>query len=206
MSEAPFRILMVCTGNICRSPMMERIMRDSISRRGSGQDILIASAGTWAHPGEPMQPFAAATLTERDVDAGNFTATPITEDLVRSADLVITAAREHRSHVVGLVPGALRRTFTLLELARVATSPKVVTPTATTPSEAASTAAPLHQRVAWAAQMRGSVSRHEDNVDDLEDPLGAPLSDYRQRADLIIAAVDQIVPFLMVEGSAEEAR
>ncbi|MCZ3385450.1 MAG: hypothetical protein LH630_00405 [Actinomycetia bacterium] len=191
---------MVCTGNICRSPMMERIMRDAVARGGGHMVIHTSSAGTWARNGEPMQPFAAATLTEQHVDASGFRAIRLTEDLVRPCDLVITATREHRSHVVGLVPGVVRRTFTLLELARVATSSSVPARL-----EAPGTAEHLRASVAWAAQLRGSVSRREESVDDLDDPLGTPLEVYRERAEAITRAVEQIVPFLMGERGATAA-
>ena len=108
---------------------------------------------------------------------------------------MITATSEHRSHVVGLVPGAVRRTFTLLELARIASSAPAPLGR-TRPADAGWLCA---DAVAWAAQMRGSVSRHEDSVDDLDDPLGAPLEVYRERADAIDHAVEQIVPFLIGE-------
>jgi len=194
VSVTPLRVVMVCTGNICRSPMMERILQDSFDRRGAGDDVVVTSAGTWANPGESMQPFAAAMLTQHGVGAAHFGATALTEELVRSSDLVVTAAREHRSRVVGLVPGAVRRTFTLLELARIAsTAPAPPLP------ESAGLAARVRQTVAWAAQMRGSVSRHEESADDLDDPLGAPLDIYRERAEAIATAVEQIVPFLIGE-------
>jgi protein-tyrosine phosphatase len=138
-----------------------------------------------------MTAFAAATLTDHGLDAGGFHATPLTEALITAADLVVTATREHRAHVVGLVPGAVRRTFTLLELARIASS-------APPPPESETGAgrARLRDAVAWAAQMRGSVPRPADGADDLDDPLGAPLEDYRARAETITGAVEQIVPFL----------
>ena len=138
-----------------------------------------------------MQPFAAETLRERGVEAGGFAATQLTEELVRESDLVVTATREHRSLVVGLVPGAVRRTFTLLELARIASSAPASGPIGD--------ASAVRQAVAWAAQMRGAVSRCEDSVDDLDDPLGATLGVYRERADAIDNAVEQIVPFLIGE-------
>jgi len=196
----PLRVLMVCTGNICRSPMMERMLRAALDQRGASDEVSVASAGTWAQAGEPMQPFAGKTLNELGVDAAGFVATPLTEELVRSSDLVITATREHRAHVVGLVPGAVRRTFTLLELARIAS-------TAPSPpeSESAGDTARFHEIVAWAAQMRGTVSRSEDKFDDLDDPLGAPLAVYRERAEMIASAVEQIAPFLIGEPRDTEA-
>lgn len=200
MSDTPFQVLMVCTGNICRSPMMERILQQAFDRRGAGGEVVVRSAGTWAHSGEPMQPFATDTLTERGVDAEGFSATSLSEELVRSSDLVVTATREHRSQVVGLCPGAVRRTFTLFELARVAatapTSPHL---------DLTDTVERVRQRVAWAARMRGSVSRDEDSVDDLDDPLGAPLGVYRERAGAITGAVEQIVPFLIGGQGANPA-
>ncbi|MCZ3389489.1 MAG: hypothetical protein LH645_10320 [Actinomycetia bacterium] len=183
---------MVCTGNICRSPMMERMLRAALDQRGAGDAAAVASAGTWAQAGELMQPFATAVLTERGVDAAGFTATPLTEELVRSADLIVTATREHRSQVVGLVPGAVRRTFALLELARIAgDAPVSPHPASADPTERA------RQAVAWAAQMRGSMARQHGSTDDLADPLGAPTEVYRARADAITEAVEQIVPFLI---------
>lgn len=188
----PLRVLMVCTGNICRSPMMERMFCAGVDERAAGDAVAVASAGTWAQAGEPMQPFATEMLTERGVDAAGFTATPLTEELVRSSDLVVTATREHRSQVVGLVPGAVRRTFTLLELARIAADAPVSPLLAS-----ADRIERARQAVAWAAQMRGSSGGQRGSADDLDDPLGAPAGVYRQRADAIAEAVEQIVPFLI---------
>jgi protein-tyrosine phosphatase len=194
---------MVCTGNICRSPMMERILRDALGQCGAGDVAVVTSAGTWAQAGEPMQPFAADTLTERGIDAARFRATPLTEELVRSADLVVTATREHRSQVVGLVPGAVRRTFTLLELARIAASAPAMP--GRSAQDATDPGVQARHAVAWAAQMRGSASRQVEGADDLDDPLGAPAAVYRQRADAINEAVEQIVPFLIGGQGATSA-
>lgn len=183
---------MVCTGNICRSPMMERLMCEALSRRGVGQWCEVASAGTWAQAGEPMQPFAASTLAERSVNPDGFGASQVNEELLKSADLILTATLEHRSTVVRVVPSAVRRAFTMLELARIAAAapPR---PGLRDPANADE----VRQAIAWAAQMRGSISRAPDGADDLADPLGAPRDVYRSRADTITAAVEQIVPFLV---------
>ncbi len=192
MSTSGVHVLAVCTGNICRSPMMERILRDGFARHGAGDLFSVTSAGTWAQPGEPMQPFAEATLVERGLDPSGFGSQRVTEQAIQSADLVLTATLEHRSVVVGLVPGAVRQTFTLLELARVA----LAVPPAPVLKDG-SRADEVRRAIAWAAQMRGATARSAEDTDDLEDPLGAPQDVYRARAAQITAAVDQVVPFLI---------
>ncbi|MEO8106636.1 MAG: hypothetical protein ABI720_04900 [Actinomycetes bacterium] len=192
MSASGVRLLMVCTGNICRSPMMERLTADALNHRGVAQWCTVGSAGTWAQPGEPMQPYAASTLAERGVAADGFAATPLGEELVTSADLILTATLDHRSAVVGIAPSAVRRTFTMLELARIAAA-------APPQTRQADLAGPdtVRRSIAWAAQMRGSIPRALEGADDLNDPLGAPHDVYRARADAIAGAVGQIVPFLI---------
>ncbi|MCU1593365.1 MAG: protein tyrosine phosphatase, partial [Frankiales bacterium] len=71
-----FRILHVCTGNICRSPMAEQLMRRGLEERlGEGSTAFeVASAGTWGHEGAPMEPFALSTLGALGVDGSRFTA------------------------------------------------------------------------------------------------------------------------------------
>lgn len=197
MKADRIKILMVCTGNICRSPMMERLMRDALRRRGVEQRFQVASAGTWGQVGEPMQPFAASTLVERGVDADGFVARAVGNELLTAADLILTATREHRSVVVGMAPSTVRRSFTLIELARVAAAaapdPGLDDPARADPVDAER----VRQSIAWAAQMRGTLPRPPEGVDDLADPLGAPQSVYRARADAIAEAVEQIVPFLI---------
>jgi glycine hydroxymethyltransferase len=70
VSEAPadggFRVLHVCTGNICRSPMAERLMATMLQAAWPEQAhrVVVESAGTWGHTGSPMEPYALATLAE----------------------------------------------------------------------------------------------------------------------------------------------
>lgn len=190
MSDEAFAVLTVCTGNIGRSPMMERLLRHHASAAPLDAPLQVASAGTWGLEGEPMEPEAAQALRERGVDAAGFTARRLHEPLIAAADLVLTATREHRSAVVQLVPGAVRRTFTLLELARVLDRLPPRSPAHHTP--------PLDRMrdaVAWAAQNR-SHAGGALGADDLEDPLGAPLEVYRERAQQIDAAVPRVLTLL----------
>lgn len=199
------RVLMVCTGNIGRSPMMERIMKRSLEGRGVAPVFDVTSAGTWGQQGHEMEPGALLALTELGIDASGFSASPLTDDAVASADLVLVATREHRSEVVNLVPSAVRRTFTVHELARIAGSapPRDASGTAGTASTDGVTPEQVRDAVAWAAQVRGAVPRPEaEDADDLGDPLGAPDEVYRERARAIAASVERIVPYLLGTSQA----
>lgn len=189
MTAGRFDVLVVCTGNIGRSPMMERLLRNGLATAGLDEVVGVSGAGTWAQDGEPMEPYAEQTLHERGVDAGSFAARRLQTSLVTGADLVLTATREHRSAVVQLVPAAVRRTFTLLELARIVDQ--------LPPPPGAGDADPLmrmREAVGWAAQNR--VPATHESGDDLADPLGAPLATYRERADEIQVACARVVTLL----------
>lgn len=110
-----FRILTICTGNICRSPAAERLLRLRL-----GDAVEVVSAGTGALVGEPISGPMVPLLERSGADTTAFEARLLAPEDVRSADLVLALTLEHRSRAVVAWPGALRRTFTLLELARLA--------------------------------------------------------------------------------------
>lgn len=111
------RILVVCTGNICRSPAAELLLARDL--RGLAE---VSSAGTGALVGHPVDFDTSLLLEERGVTTAGFRARQVTAQMVRDADLVLVAAREHRAAVLQLAPVAVRRTFTLLEFARLASA------------------------------------------------------------------------------------
>jgi len=112
-------ILHVCTGNLCRSPMAERLMDAGLrARYGRIADtVVVSSAGTSALVGEPIHPLAAAELAKRGVSAHGFRARLLEPDAAYRADLVLTATREHRDRIIAGDPGLLGRVFTWRELA-----------------------------------------------------------------------------------------
>ncbi|WP_104195976.1 low molecular weight phosphatase family protein [Cryobacterium sp. M15] len=115
-ARAP-RILMVCTGNICRSPLAEQLLREDL--RTAGIDAVITSAGTRAMTGSDMTPEAAALSSQYGASHTRHVARQLTEELIADADLVLTATREHRRQVVSMLPKATRYTFTLNQFARL---------------------------------------------------------------------------------------
>jgi protein-tyrosine phosphatase len=184
VSAASFQILVVCTGNICRSPLAERLLRRRLdSRLGSeARNIVVRSAGARGLDRSPMDLQAADQLRRLGGDPSDFLARSLTDVLVREADLVLTATRQHRSAVLSEVPDALHRTFTLLEFANLAPY---------RPDPAAGHAHDLlGSLVADAAQRRGSATLEEY---DLGDPYQQSAPVHRDVADAIDRAVDQIV-------------
>lgn len=117
-SSEPFRILTVCTGNICRSPMAERLLQLGLDEQAPGQ-FLVESAGTGALVGNPIDPRVAGMIRVFGGSAEDFAARQLTPQILQGKDLVLTLTREHRSKVVELDPSMLRRTYTLREFARI---------------------------------------------------------------------------------------
>ncbi|MEQ7129265.1 hypothetical protein ABN034_32695 [Actinopolymorpha sp. B11F2] len=115
-----FSIMFVCTGNMCRSPIAERLAVSALERHlgDAAGTFRVFGAGTGTYAGREMTPEAAAVVSAYGGDPDGFRSTELTADLVGAADLILTATRAHRSAVVTLDPGALRRTFTLTEFAR----------------------------------------------------------------------------------------
>jgi len=113
-------ILFVCTGNICRSPIAERLAIRRATQLGIHR-FTASSAGTRAVIGHPIHPHAMAALEAMGGDPSGFTARQLTPRIASDADLILTMTRAHREIVLELAPRQLRRTFTLSEAARLAT-------------------------------------------------------------------------------------
>lgn len=185
-----FNVLVVCTGNICRSPMGERQIRAALGAAlpADAHRFVVASAGTYAgHRGEAMQPGARHVLAERGVSSEGFAATPLVESAIAHADLVLTAERGHRTIAVRMVPAALARSFTLREFGRLldgaALDPVMLDPALTDPVERA------RALVRMAAHRRGAaVPPLDASVDDIDDPYAQPIDAFRRTADQIADA------------------
>lgn len=191
-ADRPVRVLHVCTGNICRSPMAEHIMRRELAARfGPGVDVQVRSAGTYGgHDGQPMNDAAARTLRSAGIDPAGFTAKWLREPQVDWADLVLTATAGHRGEVLRLQPRALRRTFTLRELARLAAHVRSADLPAGTAGQR------LAALVGTAAQLRGLHPPAVPTADDIDDPYGAADGVFAKAAEAITGAVRGILAVL----------
>ncbi|RDV09453.1 low molecular weight phosphatase family protein [Arthrobacter sp. RT-1] len=117
-TSAPVRILTVCTGNICRSPVAERLLQAGLNQVVPG-GFQVTSAGTRAMVGDPMQPISADIVRTFGGDPENFVARQLSPKILRGVDLVLTMTSGHRGEVLQLDASLLKRTFTIREFARM---------------------------------------------------------------------------------------
>ncbi|MGW3498009.1 arsenate reductase/protein-tyrosine-phosphatase family protein [Streptomyces sp. NPDC001020] len=162
------RVLFVCTGNVHRSPLAERLL---VARLPPGSAVRPESAGTEARPRPGMESVTRAVLEERGGDGSGFAARPLTAQLVAGAALVLGLAREHREAAVRLAPAAMRRCFTLREFVRLAAQGADEELEAKGPRCSRRT---LDSVVAAASACRGAASPIPPEEDDIEDPWGRP--------------------------------
>jgi protein-tyrosine-phosphatase len=92
------RILLVCTGNICRSPLGAALLERALKERGLDA-IEVCSAGTGAWDGAPVSEGAYLVGLERGLDLSAHRAQLLSREMVEAADLILTMARHHRARV-----------------------------------------------------------------------------------------------------------
>jgi protein-tyrosine phosphatase len=118
---ASLMVVFVCTGNTCRSPMAELLMRARLARllkckidELEDRGVVVASAGIAAAPGCPPATEATQVMRERGLDLTRHEAQPLTDQLVRHADLILTMTQSHLQSIIERWPSAAGRTDILL--------------------------------------------------------------------------------------------
>jgi protein-tyrosine phosphatase len=94
-------IVFVCTGNTCRSPTAEALLREALAARGIDQ-VTVASAGTGAWDGAPASEGAYLVGLEHGLDLSEHRARLLTRDIVKSADLILAMSGHHLARVAEL--------------------------------------------------------------------------------------------------------
>jgi protein-tyrosine phosphatase len=192
----PFTVLHVCMGNICRSPMAERLLAYAVAEAGGSDDVVHShSAGTggW-HEGEEMNPPAARQVVKRGGDVADFSARKLRSDLIDAADLILTATADQYEYVTALRPDAAGKTFVLGEFGRLLPSVDLDG----LPGSDGSAEAVLSRGEALVAAVdgvrHGAPARPED---DLDDPWGRGEQTFTRIADEIEATVRPLAAVLL---------
>ncbi|MHA7239326.1 arsenate reductase/protein-tyrosine-phosphatase family protein [Arthrobacter sp. TMS1-12-1] len=176
---SPFRILTVCTGNICRSPMAERLLQAGLDARFPAQ-FVVESAGTNALVGNAIDPRVAGFVRVLGGNADQFAARQLSPQILQGQDLVLALTREHRSRIVEMSPIMLRKTFTLRELARLL--PRIAIEDALQGPDRWSATPPKALRVR-------SIHAGPPEEDDVVDPYGRTDDVYRRMLDQLNPAI-----------------
>ncbi|MFN2347245.1 MAG: low molecular weight phosphatase family protein [Dermatophilaceae bacterium] len=182
----PGSVLVVCTGNVCRSPYVERRLRQDLADTG----VEVTSAGSGALVDSPMEPHSRALLEASGADGASFRARQLSPHLVASADLVIATARENRSAAARLHSSALRTSLTLRDLADLLDG---VT---------AADVAARHATGSWVTQVlkaalarRAVVPARQRDID-ITDPFGQSFAAFQRMAAEVEPALRIVVPVL----------
>ena len=192
-------VLMVCTGNICRSPLAEQLLRAQAA--AANLPITVTSAGTGAMVGREMTAQAADLSAQYGALSTDHAPTQLTESIIAGADRILTATREHRAAVVSMSPKAIRRTFTLTQFGRLAPTLVSLSAETASPVEPLSTMVELVETptdhlkslLTHAAVARSLVSPPANPTDDdITDPYKQSQSVYDEVAAEINAFISTI--------------
>lgn len=184
------RILFVCTGNTCRSPMAEGMLRKLA--RDRGLDVEVRSAGVAAMKGNSISHHAGAVLRDRGITDA-FESTPLHAELADWADLILTLTQGHKRQVIHSFPGTADKIFTLKEYVE----------------DDAAILANLEEfwrlaadrELAWAlgSEWSAEQQRRLDDLQrrlpvyDISDPFGGSRGDYDRAAAEIGAALEKLI-------------
>jgi protein-tyrosine phosphatase len=199
----PFSILHVCMGNICRSPMAERLLAAAVrDLAGDKADelVLVTSTGTggW-HIGSPMERAAARQVHARGGSAEGFRARRLTREHIEAADLILVATAEQHEFVSALDADAAERTFVLGEFGRLLGT----VDSAALPAAAAQPDAVYARGVALVAAVAAARGGRPPRAgDDLDDPYGRGDGYFGRVAQEIEQTVRPLAATLLGVGAA----
>ncbi|MGI6084061.1 MAG: low molecular weight protein arginine phosphatase [Acetivibrionales bacterium] len=123
------RIIFVCTGNTCRSPMAEAIFKDIIKEKGIDENFEVSSAGVYAFDGDPASYQAIEVMKkEFGIDIKTHRAKVLDDLDIENADLILTMTKRHREMIVDIYPEWSSKVHVLKEFAGIEGDTDVIDP------------------------------------------------------------------------------
>lgn len=173
-------VLILCTGNICRSPMAMVLLAERLQKAGVAARV--SSAGLLGD-GRPASPNGVTAMARRALDLSAHSSRRFTAEMIRDSDVVIGMERHHVREAVVVVPEAFEYTFTLKELVRRA--------------EAVGPPGPGESLKKWLSRLHGGRRTvdlmGDDPADDVADPIGQAQPAYDRTAAELEDLVDRLV-------------
>lgn len=180
-------VLVVCTANLCRSPIAEALLVDELER--AAVSATVRSAGVGASVGLRPPDAVIEMMEGRGLDLGEHLSRRVTIADIEAADVVVAMERAHVREMVVILPGAFGRIFTLKEIVRRA--------------GAVGARAPGEHLSDWIERLnsgrRASALLGSDPEDDVSDPMGGTPEQLRRAADEIAGLVAGLVAVMFPE-------
>ena len=173
------KIVFVCTGNLCRSPMAEGLLRHAVQEQGC-EGIEVSSVGTWAYYGRPATDEAVTTLKERGIDISAHLSRPVEIEELRAADLIVAMTSVHVREITNLAPELADRIVMMKELREIKSA--VVGPDASREDRGR-------------ALLTGQRPKRRRDLD-VDDPMGLPIGAYERCVGELQEGVDVLVKTL----------
>jgi protein-tyrosine phosphatase len=176
----PPEVLVLCTANVCRSPMAQALLTDRLA--ALGRAVTVRSGGMLGD-GEPPRPEAVTAMAGYGLDIASHRSRRVTTDDLERADLTLAIARENLRYAVVTAPAIWPRAFTISELVRR--------------GQAIGRRQPGESLVGWLGRAHAGRQRAallgDSADDDVADPTGGPQRGYTETAAVLSGLADQLV-------------